>query len=270
VTAVSPTNGSTTVLQGNSGDFVGTQLTFNVSGGTAGGFTKLECSVISGAPNLGIGSSGETVTVGGSITPIDVGFTLTTEPQVGAVSCDVTRDGVVGIGTLTFNFVGAPPGGPAIFDSDPKPSPDPGSTIELAGGVGADVLPTSLKLYNVADLGDSDMQVFCGPGGGADPQIAISPPQFAGNLVSPQGVLEVTFDCDTSTAGSFVASYSCNYDLDETQNPVTTDGTATYSVECQVGDEVDPSETIPTLSQWGMAILALLTLAAGLVGLRRR
>ena len=45
VSAASPANGSTTVFQGPiGGGFVGTQLTFNVSGGVAPGVTELECS----------------------------------------------------------------------------------------------------------------------------------------------------------------------------------------------------------------------------------
>ncbi|HLF29552.1 MAG TPA: IPTL-CTERM sorting domain-containing protein [Xanthomonadales bacterium] len=239
VTAVSPADGSTTVLIHDNGQGAFTQLTFNVSGGTAPGVTKLECSVTSGAPNFGIGSSGETVAVGGSITPIDVGFTYTGAQQTGVVSCEITRD-FAGTSFVTYNFTGVPEelAGPAIFDSSPKKSPDPASTIELtpalAAIVGTDVLPKSLKLFNVADFGDSDMQVFCGPSGGSNPQITITPPVFNGDLISPQGVLEVTFDCDTSTAGSFFANYGCSYDLDESTNPATTDGTAQYRVECDV------------------------------------
>ncbi len=200
--------------------------------------TKLECSVTSGAPAFGIGSPGETVAVGGSITPIDVGFDdITSELQTGSVTCAVTRD-FAGTSYLTYNFIAAPPGGPAVFDSDPKKYPDPASTIELTPGlpaiVGTDLLPKSLKLYNIADPGDSDLQVFCGPSGGSSPQISITPTPINGDLISPQGVLEVAFDCDTSVPGEYFANYGCSYDLDDTSNPATTDGTAQYRVECDV------------------------------------
>jgi len=237
VTAVSPLNGSTTVLQGNPGDFVSTQLTFDVSGGTAPAFTKLECSITSGDPGFGIASTGETVAVGGSITPIDVGFNLTSESQEGVITCELTRDNS-GISYLIFNFIGVPPGGPAEFDSDPNPNPDPASTIQLTPGlaavVGTDVFPKSIKLFNVADPGDSDLQVFCGPSGGSDPEIIITPPLFDGDLISPGGALEVSFDCDTSVAGEYFANYGCSYDLDASTNPSTTDGSAQFRVECDV------------------------------------
>jgi hypothetical protein len=105
VTANSPANGSTTVLQGTLGAFVTTNITFNVSGGTAPGTTKVECSKISGPPEFGIGSTGGTVGVGGSVPPILVGLTLADTPQTGVVECVITRDNASG-STLTYTFVG--------------------------------------------------------------------------------------------------------------------------------------------------------------------
>jgi hypothetical protein len=254
VEANSPANGSTTVLQGNIGEFVSTQLTFNVSGGVAGGFTKLECSVTAGAPDFGITSPGETITVGGSIVPIDAGFVLTSEVVNGQVTCEVTRD-FAGITYLVYNFVGAPPGGPAIYDSSPKPNPDPASTIKLTGEngviVGTEVLTKSLKVFNIADLGDSDMEVVCGPSGGSNPQITITP-VVNGDLIQPQGSLEVIFDCDTSVPGNYFANYGCIYDLDDSQDTFTQDGAAFYRVECDVlpppATEVEPTPASGTLT----------------------
>lgn len=239
VTAVSPANGSTTVFQGAIGSgFVYTELTFDVSGGVSPGVTKLECSKTSGPLTFGIGSSGETVGVGDTITPIVVGFDdITSEPQSGTITCAAIRD-LAGTSYLTFNFVATPPGGPAVFDSSPKKAPDPASTIELTDGpgaiVGTDLFGTTLSLFNVADLGDSDLLVTCEFGGGSDPQITATPVGVSDDLIAPQGALNVTFDCDTATPGNYSASYNCVYDLDTSTNPATEDGTATYAVECDV------------------------------------
>jgi len=243
VTAASPADGSTTLLEGitgTPGEFVSTEITFNYSGGIAPGVTKVECSITSPPGTFGMNYPGETVAVGDVVDPtIVVGFNLYSEPETGTVSCEITRD-FAGTSYLTYTFIGVPLGAvsPAIFDSDPTKNPDPASTIELTAGygalVGTDVFPKSLKLYNTADFGDSDMQISCGPSGGSDPQISITPAPLSGELVAPQGVLEVTFDCDTSAVGNFAANYLCTYDLDESTNPATTDGSAQYRVECDV------------------------------------
>ena len=258
VTAASPADGSTTLLEGltgTPGEFVSTEITFNYSGGIAPGVTKVECSITSAGATFGMNYPGETVAVGEVVDPtIVVGFNLYSEPETGTVSCEITRD-FAGTSYLTYTFIGVPLGSvsPAIFDSDPKPSPNPASTIKLTGDsaviVGTDVFPKSLKLYNIADFGDSDLQVFCGLSGGSDPQITASPAEFNGDLIAPQGVLEVNFDCDTSAPGSFAADYSCSYDLDASTNPAAEDGTAHYTVECDVQKtvvETTPSSGTPT------------------------
>ncbi len=237
VTAVAPANGSTTVLYGNPGEFANTQLTFDVSGGVAPGVTKLECSVTEGAPDFGIGSGGETVGVGQSITPIVAGFVLTNEVLTGQVTCEVTRD-LSGISYLVFNFVGAPPGGPAEIATNPQPAPDPSHVIDLTplfpAVQGEGLIAKSLKIYNVAPYGSSDLQIGCSAVGGSDPEIQISPSVIIGELVSPQGALEVTFNCDTTNPGSYSAEFSCSYDLDDTTNPVSVDGTLLFGAECDV------------------------------------
>jgi hypothetical protein len=236
VTAVSPANNSLTVLYGNPGEFVGTQLTFDVSGGVAPGTTKLECAVTEGAPDFGIGSTGDTVGVGGSFTPIDVGFTLGSELLTGQVTCEVTRD-FAGISYLVFDFVGAPPGGPAEIATTPLPSPDPSHVIDLTPAIaavaGSDVFPRPLKFYNVAPFGSSDLQLGCSALAGSDPQILITPPSVVGQLISTQSVFEVSFDCDTSVPGSYSADWSCVYDLDDS-NPVNNDGQMLFKAECDV------------------------------------
>jgi hypothetical protein len=239
VTAASPTDGSTTVLYGSPGDFVSEQLTFNVSGGVAGGFTKLECSVTSGAPDFGINSTGDTITVGGSIAPITAGFVLTNEVLNGQVTCEITRD-FAGITYLVYNFVGAPPGGPAAIATSPQTSPDPSHVIELTPAIaavaGSDVLPKPLKIFNVADYGSSDLLIGCGVAVGSDPQILAAPPLLLSHVIPPQGAVEVSFDCDTSVPGSYSADFTCAYDLDNSTNPGT-DGALLFSAECDVRAE---------------------------------
>lgn len=240
VTAASPTNGSTTVLYGNPTEFVGAQLTFDVSGGVAPGTTKLECAITGGAPDFGMASTGETVAVGGSITPIDVGFTLGSEVLTGQVTCEITRD-LSGISIVVFNFVGAPPGGPAVIATSPQTSPDPSHVIDLtpaiAAVVGSDVLPKPLKVFNVADFGSSDLLIGCSILDGSDPEILVDPALLVSHVIEPQGALEVSFDCDTSAPGSYSADFSCAYDLDDTTNPTTVDGTLLFSGECDVRAE---------------------------------
>ena len=253
ITAVSPANGSTTVFQGPIGSgFVGTQLTFDVSGGVAPGVTELECSETPEVLTFGMTSAGGTVGVGGSITPIDVGFDdITSEPQTATVTCAVKRE-LAGTSYLTFHFMAVPPGGPAEFDSDPDPSSTIDLTPDLPAIAGSDVFTKSLKLYNIADIGDSDMVVTCDFSGGSNPPITASPDPVNGESISPQGVLEVVFDCDTSTPGSYSANYSCTYDLGGVDNPNGVDPQAEYTVECDVRPppqthvETTPEGGVPT------------------------
>jgi hypothetical protein len=237
VTPVSPTDGSITVLYGNPGEFVGTQLTFDVSGGVAPGTTKLECAVTQGAPDFGMGSTGETVAVGGSITPIDVGFTLANEVLTGQVTCEISRD-LSGISTVVFDFVGAPPGGPAVIATSPQPAPDPSSVIDLTPAIaavaGSDVFPKTAKIFNVADYGSSDLLIGCSVQPGSDPEIQITPSLVVGHPIEPKGAFEVSLDCDTSVPGSYSANWGCAYDLDDTTNPVGVDGSVNFSTVCEV------------------------------------
>jgi len=250
VTANSPANGSTTVLQGLPGAFVSTNITFNVSGGTAPGTTKVECSVTSGAPNFGIGSTGGTVGVGGSVPPVLAGFTLTSAPQTGVVECVITRDNASG-STLTYTFIGDPIIASPTITASATASVLLGNAISDTATLTGGNIPTgtiSFRLYGPNDASCQGAPVFTS-----------SPVPVNGNGSYGSGpftpVLPGTY--------FWIASYSGDAN---NNSAATACGLQNASVVVAV--DAAGALSIPTLNPLGLLLLIGLAAVLGMVRLR--
>lgn len=178
VTANSPANGSTTVLNGNPGDFVYTTITFKVSGGTPGGTTKVECSIDSGPPEFGITNTGGTVP--GPPLSIDAGFTLTGTQQTGVVKCVITRDNASG-STLTYTFVGAPSKASPTIATSATASVVVGNAIGDTATLTGGISPTGTVTFNVYGPGNPN----CAGPPAYTVDVAVQGDATATGLVSP-------------------------------------------------------------------------------------
>jgi hypothetical protein len=148
------------------------------------------------------------------------------------------------------------PPGAAVFSS----VPGPGSLIDITDGtpvpVGANPAAEPLDFTNLASLGDSDLGLRCNLTGASE--ITVSADLSAGIVITPQSTAGVTFDCNTSEVGAYMAAYACEYDLGifvPPTNGFVIDGTANYTVSCDVRDaisEVTPSPASGTTLDFGL------------------
>jgi hypothetical protein len=137
------------------------------------------------------------------------------------------------------------PAGGAIFRSDPVPGSNTPIGVDVV--VGDTPAPTStLTFYNDADPLDNDLNIACTKSG--DAQITVSPDISGGTTIAPQANLPVTFSCDTAAAGSYTATYSCDYTVDGLSVPTGGNGgvqQATYTYTCDVRDTVSDVDPMP-------------------------
>ena len=162
--------------------------------------------------------------------------------QLATVSCDASAEGSYS-GTISCahdagntrspvthaaTCVVGPPG-PAIYAS----SPAAGSTIDMTPGdkppAGTAVADMLLGISNAAtDTNDRDLELLtCGYTG--DSEITATAP--GSTTLAPTVGTSVTFSCDSTTAGAYTGTYSCEYDESGNNEP---DGTADYTVNCEV------------------------------------
>jgi hypothetical protein len=169
----------------------------------------------------------------------------------GTLSCDHNGETATDPATYSLSCEIGPPGA-AIFASNPVP----GSTIDLTDGgavaEGENVAPKSLTFFNNSDPGDSSLQVLCSLSGDAPP-LSVSPDISGGVTIAPGANSAVSFDCATAADGSFTATYSCEYDLGIDGPPecpdggieFDCDGTASYTVTCDVRDPISIVLPVP-------------------------
>ena len=164
--------------------------------------------------------------------------------QVATLTCDASAEGAYA-GTISCTHdagnVASPvmhaatctvgPPGPAIYGSVPTP----GSTIDMTPGdkppAGTPVADSVLAISNAAtDPNDRDLELLtCGYTG--DTEITATAP--GSMTLAPTVGTSVTFSCDSTAAGAYTGTYSCDYDED---GDAASDGTATYTVNCEVRD----------------------------------
>jgi hypothetical protein len=121
-----------------------------------------------------------------------------------------------------------PPKPPAIFGSTPAA----GSTVDMTAAgdviVGGTVPPSMLTLSNTAAAGAQDLTgLTCGFTQSA---AAITASPVAVTSLAPGASTSVTFNCATTAAGSFSATYACDYTTDAAGQPAT----ASYTYTCDV------------------------------------
>lgn len=159
----------------------------------------------------------------------------------GAYALDITEENffdngsspVTGSGSTngSITVVEPPAQPPAIFGSTPAA----GSTVDMTAAgdvlVGGTVPPSMLTLSNTAAAGAQSLTgLSCTKSGSAAITVA---PAVSGVSLAPGASTDVTFSCATTGAGSFSASYDCDYTTDSTGDaPVT--GTASYTYTCDV------------------------------------
>lgn len=119
VSASSPASGSTTSLGGgNIDDRVNGAIDFTLSGGSGSGTTAFSCSVASGTVVIDSGTP-QTLSVGGTVSPVAVSFTLASSSQTGQVDCTATPDsGTAANFTYTFTADAGAAAGAAPCDGD--------------------------------------------------------------------------------------------------------------------------------------------------------
>lgn len=156
----------------------------------------------------------------------------------GTLSCAHNGETATNPATYLLECAIGPPGA-AVYSSDPAPD----STINLTPtsvAEGTDVPTLPLVVSNVADPGDSDLEVQCALTGDAPP-ISVTTELDGVVFIAPGDSVEVSFDCDTTTTGSYTATYTCNYNtsplvdaaVDQGQGPALP-FSAVYTVECEV------------------------------------
>ncbi|HET6565816.1 MAG TPA: IPTL-CTERM sorting domain-containing protein, partial [Xanthomonadales bacterium] len=101
---------------------------------------------------------------------------------------------------------------PAQFGSNPAS----GQTIDITGGTpvaeGTTPAPTApLQMTNTAPLGDASMDLTCGLVNDVGSAISVNT-AVTNAILAPGASQNVSFSCDTTTAGSYSATYSCNWD----------------------------------------------------------
>lgn len=157
--------------------------------------------------------------------------TVSCEHNAGNVSSPVLHDVRCDVG----------PPGPAIYASAPVPGADidmttPGDDVPAGTAVADSVLTIS----NAAtDPNDRDLELMnCASAG--DPEITATAP--GSMTLAPNASTMVTFSCDSTNAGAYTGTYSCDYDED---GDAANDGPATYTVNCGVRDAAADLEESP-------------------------
>jgi len=174
----------------------------------------------------------------------------------GTLSCDHNGETATDPATYPLNCAIGPPGA-AVFGSNPIP----GSTIDLtptAVPEGENVPSLPLQFSNLADPGDSDLEIQCSLSGSAPPISSVGT-DFSSPVNIPAGSsASAAFDCDTTTAGVYTATYSCGYNTSPPVMMGSADGgqsvpfqfNASYTVECEVREpeaqvEITPAPDTP-------------------------
>jgi len=168
----------------------------------------------------------------------------------GTLSCDHNGETATDPATYPLNCAIGPPGA-AVFGSNPIP----GSTIDLtptAVPEGENVPSLPLQFSNLADPGDSDLQIQCSLSGNAPPISSVGT-DFSSPVNIPAGSsASAAFDCAT-TAGVYTATYSCGYNTSPPVMMGSADGgqsvpfqfNASYTVECEVREPEAQVEITP-------------------------
>ena len=197
------------------------------------------------------GDVGKITVADGSFSVLQGGAT-----DIQTVSCDSSEAGNYAA-TLTCEHDGSNPtatydvtcevgpAGGAIFRSDP----DPNSTTPIGVDVVVEDTPdptAPLQFFNDADVGDMDLDIACSITAGGAP-ISVLPDISAGIQISPQSSAGVDFTCDTSAAGNYSVTYSCDYTVDGTSLPAGNGGIQQeiYTYTCDVRDPVSDVDPTP-------------------------
>jgi hypothetical protein len=121
--------------------------------------------------------------------------------------------------------------GAAIYNSVPAP----GSTIAMTAAgavpVGTVVAPQTLMINNAANLATDNALGLEACAMDAGSTITATPTPLNANIAVDAVAQSVTFNCPTTTAGSFANTYRCPF---STNGVTGAEGTATYTVACNV------------------------------------
>jgi hypothetical protein len=203
--SVTNTGGAGTLLDATCTDSVDPDNVFSV---TNGSIVDLTTAGPAKVVTVTCDSAGTVATHTGTLSCSHNGTNTT--PATYALSCEIT------------------PPGAAIYKSVPGPS----ATINLTPTAvveGTNVPALPLVISNDADLGDSDLSVDCALTGAS--QITQSGIGAGPFTLVPKASDTANFDCDTTTAGSYSATYACSY---SSVAPVKGGSAASYTVNCEV------------------------------------
>ncbi|NND58221.1 MAG: IPTL-CTERM sorting domain-containing protein [Xanthomonadales bacterium] len=223
----------------NEGDAIANETVVIDNIGDDGTTLSGTCSV-SGDTEITLAGGAFSVVQGGATSTQTLSCDSSAEGEFSAtLSCSHNGSNIASPAGYTVNCsVG--PLRPAVFASNP---PD-GTSVDISGGTGVvvgDAAPeVTAQISNDAVAPAQDLDISCSVTG--DAAISVAPDLSGGALIPAGSSASATFSCATDTAGTFTATFSCEY-VTDTSGEVPVGGTATWPLSCEVRDpksEVTP------------------------------
>ena len=214
----------------NQGDAIADQTVVIDNIGDDGTTLSGSCS-LSGDTEISLTGGAYSVLKGGATSTQTLSCDSAAEGEFSAtLSCSHNGSNIASPAGYTVNCsVG--PLRPAIFASNP---PD-GTPVDISGGEGVVVGDTApqvtAQISNDAVAPAQDLDISCNVSG--DAAITVAPDLSGGALIPAGGSASATFTCATDTAGTFAATFSCDY-ITDSSDEVPVGGSATWALSCEV------------------------------------
>jgi len=219
-------------------------LAINNDAGDADSTLSGICSLVNGTTPISISSGGNYSVLQGAAAAL-VGLTCDTARDQGTYSdtLSCTDNDPVSSDPQTYTVdceIGPPD--PAVYSS----VPGPGATISLTpGGAVAENTDltdaASLLISNAASPGDDFLDLQgCSVTAGDMSIITANPTPMNADIKVGDAAAVVNFSCDTTKAGNYSATYTCPFDENPSNAPLTNEplggvgSPATYTLQCDV------------------------------------